>query len=233
MGIQMMGGNPMESFQTGYNLGNRPNAIGTGILEVMDRYKQKQAQNDVMSQFVQQKAIESHFNPKKYEAKTRKESLENSSFSQWQKDYNKAYQNALLTDDPKGNTTLVKTHFESIKPNIMDESGNPINFGTTQQETEIDPNAGFTDTSGKKGKNQLGKSMVNLLSNVSKINPFSATQSVIGATQKSIGNLKRNDRIAKSFNSGDMSSSPENMPEGTQIQGPDGDILTLTNGEWR
>jgi hypothetical protein len=42
MGIQMMGGNPLESFQTGYNLGNKPNAIGTAILGVMDRYQQKQ-----------------------------------------------------------------------------------------------------------------------------------------------------------------------------------------------
>jgi hypothetical protein len=41
MGIQMMGGNPLESFQTGYNLGNKPNAVGTAILGVMDRYEKK------------------------------------------------------------------------------------------------------------------------------------------------------------------------------------------------
>ena len=42
MGIQMMGGNPLESFQMGYNIGNRPNAIGTMIKTVMDRYQAKQ-----------------------------------------------------------------------------------------------------------------------------------------------------------------------------------------------
>ena len=50
MGIQMMGGNPMDSFQTGYNLGNKPNAIGTAILGVMDRYQQKQAMDEQLGQ---------------------------------------------------------------------------------------------------------------------------------------------------------------------------------------
>jgi len=57
MGIQQMGGNPLESFQMGYGIGSKPNALGTAILTVMDRYKQKQV---AQTEFASATALEEH-----------------------------------------------------------------------------------------------------------------------------------------------------------------------------
>jgi hypothetical protein len=219
-------GNPYEAFATGFNIGNRPTALGTSIKMALTRWEETKATEQALGTFKAQKEIEKSVTPKKWEPQSQVEDITTKGYLQWEKAKSAAIASAAASGDTRMMDTVMK-NFEK-NPYTIKGLNDKVTPQTPTKEETLPPTPKKFDYSG--AGNYLSENIIKPMATVA-TNPIQAAMK----TGQSVFNIiKPKSRISNIGNAilNENLPDPSSYIEGTVLEDNQGNKYKLVNGAW-